>query len=104
MPANGDRPHRFTELTPREEARHDACETCERPVHLHEGPLVARCYQFVARGIAEALVAVGAGTSDRQAGLVALCLGTVLLRPEIFGVACRHPDERVESYADDESC
>ena len=71
LPANGDRPHRFTELLPREEAWHDACESCERAVHLHEGPHAARHYQFVARGIAEALVAVGAGASYRQAALVA---------------------------------
>jgi len=72
LPANGEKPHRFTELLPREEAWHDACETCERPVHLNEGPRAARHYQFVARGLAEALVTVGAGTSYRQAGLVAL--------------------------------
>ena len=71
VPSNGDRPHRFTELLPREEAWHDACETCERPVHLHEGPHAPRHYQFVARGIAEALQAVGAGATYRQAGLVA---------------------------------
>ena len=71
VPANGERPHRFTDLLPREEAWHDACETCERPVHLNEGPHAARRYQFVARGIAEALQAVGAGTTYRQAGLVA---------------------------------
>jgi hypothetical protein len=71
VPENGDRPHRFTELLPREEAWHDDCETCERPVHLHEGPHAARHYQFVARGIAEALVAVGGGASYRQAALVA---------------------------------
>lgn len=71
VPANGDRAHRFTELLHREEAWRDACETCERPVHLHEGPHAARRYQFVARGIAEALQAVGAGQTYRQAGLVA---------------------------------
>jgi hypothetical protein len=71
LPADGDRPHRFTEQLPREEAWHDACEICERPVGLHEGPHAARHYQFVARGIAEALVAVGAGASYRQAALVA---------------------------------
>jgi hypothetical protein len=71
VPANGDRPHRFTERLAREESWHDACETCERPVRLHEGPHAARRYQFVARGIAEALQAVGAGTSYRQAALVA---------------------------------
>jgi hypothetical protein len=71
VPANGDRPHRFAELLPREEAWCDACEACERPVRLHEGPPAARHYQFVARGIAEALVAMGAGATYRQAALVA---------------------------------
>ncbi|HYN91585.1 MAG TPA: transposase [Thermoleophilaceae bacterium] len=70
VPAN-DRPHRFTEALPREEAWHDACELCERPVHLHEGPHAARHYQFVARGIAGALAAVGAGATYRHAALVA---------------------------------
>src|SRR5919199_919180 len=70
LPGNGDRPHRFTELLPREEAWHDACEACERGVQEHEGPHAARRYRFVARGIAEALVAVGAGASYRQAALV----------------------------------
>jgi hypothetical protein len=71
MPPNGDRPHRFTETLPREEAWHDACEVCERAVGRHEGPHAARHYQFVARGIAEALAAVGAGATYRQAALVA---------------------------------
>ena len=71
IPANGDRPHRFTEVLPREESWHDACELCERDVGFHEGPHAARKYQFVARGIAEALVAVGAGSSYRDAALVA---------------------------------
>ena len=48
VPATGERPHRFTELLPREEAWHDACETCERPVHPNEGPHAARHYQFLA--------------------------------------------------------
>jgi hypothetical protein len=71
LPDNGDRAHRFTELLPREESWHDACETCERPVRSNEGPHAARRYQFVARGVAEALQAVGVGASYRQAGLVA---------------------------------
>ena len=71
VPGNGDPPHRFTEPLPREESWHDACETCERDVRLHEGPHAARNYQFVARGIAEALVMVGAGATYRDAALVA---------------------------------
>jgi hypothetical protein len=70
-PANGDRSHCFTERLPREESWHDACESCEREVSLHEGPHAARGYQFVARGIAEALVMVGAGSTYRDAALVA---------------------------------
>ncbi|MDQ6803636.1 MAG: hypothetical protein M3065_01435 [Actinomycetota bacterium] len=70
VPANEDRPHRFTEPLPREEAWADACEACERGVGSHEGPHAAREYQFVARGIAEALVMVGAGSTYRDAALV----------------------------------
>jgi len=71
IPGNGDRPHRFTEVLPREESWKDACELCERDVEFHEGPHAARKYQFVARGIAEALVAVGAGATYREAAGVA---------------------------------
>ncbi len=59
VPANGDRAHRFTEVLPREEAWQDACEACERQVGLYEGPHAARHYQFVARGIAEAMAGYG---------------------------------------------
>ncbi len=71
VPANGDRPHCFTELLPREESWSEACDACEREVGFHEGPHAARGYQFVARGIAEALVMVGAGSTYRDAALVA---------------------------------
>ena len=71
VPVNGEPAHRFTELLPCEESWTDACETCEREVGLHEGPHAARSYQFVARGIAESLRAVGAGSTYRDAALVA---------------------------------
>ena len=71
VPANGDRPHRFTEMLPREESWTSACEACERTVDGHEGPHAPRDYQFVARGIAGALKAVGAGSSYREAAFVA---------------------------------
>jgi hypothetical protein len=71
IPSNGDPPHRFTEPLPREESWSDACESCERDVGLHEGPHAARGYEFVARGIAEALVMVGAGSTYRDTALVA---------------------------------
>lgn len=71
MPSNGDLPHRFTEPLPREESWSDDCEHCEREVGIHEGPHAARKYHFVARGIAEALVMVGAGLTYRNTALVA---------------------------------
>ncbi len=46
-------------------------ERCERDLDLHEGPHAARKCQFVARGVAEALLAVGAGSTYRDAVLVA---------------------------------
>lgn len=71
VPSNGDSPHRFAEALPREESWLPTCDLCERDVHLHEGPHAARQYQFVARGIAGALRAVGTGMTYREAGLVA---------------------------------
>jgi hypothetical protein len=70
-PAGGDPPHRFSEPLPREESWREACERCEREVGNHEGPHAPRYYEFVARGIAEALLAVGAGASYRDAAAVA---------------------------------
>lgn len=63
--------HVFTEVLPREESWHDSCEQCERHVERREGPKAPRNYQFVARGIAEALQAVGAGATYMQASRVA---------------------------------
>jgi hypothetical protein len=63
--------HVFTELLPREESWHGSCEHCERKVERREGPKAPRHYQFVARGIAEALAAVGSGDSYMQASRVA---------------------------------
>ncbi len=71
LPRGGGKPHVFTELLPREESWHDACEHCERRVDRREGPKAPRHYQFVARGIAEALHAVGAGSSYMRASRVA---------------------------------
>ncbi len=61
----------FTELLPREESWHDTCEQCERHLERREGPKAPRHYQFVARGVAEALHAVGSGSSYRRASWVA---------------------------------
>ena len=65
------KPHVFTELLPREECWHDSCEQCERHVERREGPKAPRHYQFVARGIAEALQAAGAGATYMRAARIA---------------------------------
>lgn len=65
------KPHVFTELLPREEAWHEDCEQCERHLERREGPKAPRNYHFVARGIAEALAAVGAGATYMRASTVA---------------------------------
>ncbi|MBA3263551.1 MAG: hypothetical protein H0T69_13990 [Thermoleophilaceae bacterium] len=57
----------FTELLPREESWNGGLRQVER----REGPKAPRHYQFVARGIAEALAAVGAGDTYMQASRVA---------------------------------
>lgn len=67
----GGKPHVFTEVMPREESWHGACDHCERRVERREGPKAPRHYHFVARGIAEALGAVGAGATYMQASRVA---------------------------------
>ena len=81
IPVDGERPHRFSENLPREESWAEACEACERDVGFHEGPHAARCYQFVARGIAGALGMVGAGATYRDAALVARERATATGRP-----------------------
>jgi hypothetical protein len=70
-PCSGGKPHVFTEVMPREESWHGACDRCERRVERREGPKAPRHYHFVARGIAEALGAVGAGATYMQASRVA---------------------------------
>jgi Transposase, Mutator family len=67
----GAKPHVFTELLPREESWNGACDQCERHLERREGPKAPRHYQFVARGVAEALGAVGAGDTYMQASRVA---------------------------------
>src|SRR5450759_4613458 len=69
-PRRGGKPHVFTELLPREESWHGSCEHCERRLERREGPKAPRHYQFVARGIAEAPQAVGAGSSYMRASRV----------------------------------
>lgn len=67
VPRNGDRPHRFTEPLPRQVAHAGYCTSCERAFDPREGPVTPRAYAFAVKQVAQALVAVGAGASYRQA-------------------------------------
>ncbi len=69
-PGGRAKPHVFTELLPREESWQSSCEHCERALERREGPKAPRHYQFVARGIAEALQTVGAGETYMRASRV----------------------------------
>ena len=71
LAGGGGKPHVFTELLPREESWQSSCEHCERALQRREGPKAPRHYQFVARGIAEALQALGTGDSYMHAARVA---------------------------------
>lgn len=66
-PKNGA-PHTFTEVLPRQHTHSGDCYECERTYAPHEGPPTPRLYEFSARDIAHALVAVGEGQSYRSAG------------------------------------
>jgi len=59
--------HRFTEPMPRQMTDGGVCVLCERNMHRHEGPPTPRGYEFGARYITSALVAVGRGQSYRAA-------------------------------------
>lgn len=58
---NGQEWHRFTKPLRRQVTVAGVCVVCERDVHPHEGPQTPRAYEFAARYIAEALIAVGPG-------------------------------------------
>src|SRR5660398_177656 len=70
LPGGGGKPHVFTELLPREESWHSSCEHCERQLERREGPKAPRHYRFVVAGIAEALQAVGTGSTYMRASRV----------------------------------
>lgn len=67
FPADGSRPHTFTEPLPRLLAAHSDCVECERSVAAHEGLQAPRGYWFPAREIARTLIALGQGQTYRQA-------------------------------------
>ena len=67
VPANGDKPHEFSELLPRQTTHEGFCIECERGYAHNEGPQSARYYGFTIREIAAALMRIGQGASYRDA-------------------------------------
>jgi hypothetical protein len=66
-PKNGDRPHRFAELLPRQQTRASCCLECSTQLETWEGQSGPRRYNFTAREIAHALKLVAGGKSYRGA-------------------------------------
>jgi hypothetical protein len=68
IPPDGGAIHRFTEPLPRQMTASGECDECERGLHPHEGPPTPRRFDYAAREIARALIAVGSGFTYRRAG------------------------------------
>ena len=60
-------PHRFAGPLPRELTAEPLCVECLTVLHPHEGPPYPQAYQFPARQVAAALVAVGKGDAYNKA-------------------------------------
>jgi hypothetical protein len=67
VPANGDKPHQFSETLPRQTTHDGFCDECERTYAPSEGPQGARNYLYPIRDVARALVRVGEGDTYRGA-------------------------------------
>jgi hypothetical protein len=70
VPANGDKPHEFSETLPRQATHDGFCDECERSYARNEGPQSAREFLYPIREISRALIRVGAGSSYRDAAFV----------------------------------
>jgi hypothetical protein len=66
-PGNGDGPHRFCEVLPRQSTSEHFCIECSTRLEGWEGQAGGRDYWFSAREIGHALALVAAGGSYRQA-------------------------------------
>lgn len=69
IPANGDKPHEFSETLPRQTTHSGFCEECERGYAHHEGPQSASEYSFSIREVAAGLIRVGQGAAYREAAI-----------------------------------
>lgn len=70
-PANGDKPHEFSEVLPRQMTHDGFCDECERVYAPNEGPQAARGYLYSIREVAKALKRVGEGGTYREAAYAA---------------------------------
>jgi hypothetical protein len=70
-PLNGDAPHRFAEVLPRQAAATHHCIECSTKLEPWEGQAGAREYWFSARKVGLALAMVAGGETYRRAGRAA---------------------------------
>lgn len=67
FPENGDKPHEFSEVLPRQMTHDGFCDECERVYAPNEGPQAARDYLYTIRDVSRALIRVGQGGTYREA-------------------------------------
>jgi hypothetical protein len=83
-PRNGDRPHRFCEVLPRQATSERHCIECSTRLERWEGQAGAREYWFSAREVGQALALVAGGESYRQAARAAR-IAAGRTRPAVTG-------------------
>lgn len=66
-PRDGSPSHKFVPLLPRLPTRGGRCIECENAFHEHEGPQLAKGFEYPVRTVAEALVRVSQGTAYTRA-------------------------------------
>lgn len=92
-PANGDPPHRFAELLPRQSAGASHCSECSVALDPWEGQAGARTYLFSAREVGHALALLARGESYRRAAAdTRQRAGRELAEADVSGFGLRRPN------------
>jgi hypothetical protein len=102
VPRNGDKPHRFTEVLPRQTTTDGFCGECERVYGPSEGPQGARDYLYTIREVARALKMVGEGSTYRGAAFAArqhARRGRALKRGVIYSEHAQLVSDWIETFA-----
>lgn len=103
VPRNGDKPHRFTEVLPRQSTTDGFCGECERVYGQSEGPQGARDYWYSIREVAKALALVGGGSTYRTAAWEARYhakrTGKLIKRGMVYSSHAQLVSDWIETFA-----